>query len=101
MDKLRKEIKGIKNVINHIEPALVQCYAGVKDMERTHEYIENRMSINENMNDRITRLECYIDVMCKSINETITRVNTIHTYLKEQEDLQCHEKLEKSDDESS
>ena len=103
MDKLKKEIKSIKNTLNTIEPALVICHANIKDVERTQEYVENRLSANENLEERITRLEEYIDVVYKHLNITITRVNTIHRYLNEREyqDLQCHEKMENTDDELS
>ena len=101
MDKLKKEIKSIKNTLNTLEPALVMCHTDIKDVERTQEYVENRLSVNENLEERITRLEEYIDVVYQHLNKTITRVNTIHGYLKEREyqDLLCHEKMENSDDE--
>ena len=101
MDRLKKEIKSIKNTLNTLEPALVMCRADIKDVERTQEYVENRLSVNENFEERIKRLEEYIDVVYKHLNQTITRVNAIHAYLKEEEyqDLQCHEKMENSDDE--
>ena len=85
MDKLKQEIKSIKNTLNTLKPGLVMCHTHIKDVEKTQEYIENRLSVNENLGERITRLEEYIDVVYKHLNITITRVNTITTYLKEME----------------
>ena len=101
MDKLKKEIKGIKDKLNHIEPVLVKCYTDTKDVGRNQEYIEHRLSINECLEERMTALEEYMGTVHKHLNETIIRVNAIHRYLKEQEDLQCYEKIEDSDDEFS
>ena len=96
MDKLKKEIKGIKDKLNHIEPVLVMCYTDVKDVGRNQEHIEHRLSINEDLEERMTALEEYMGTVHKHVNETIIRVNTIHRYLKEltdeDEDLQCYEK---------
>ena len=97
MDKLKKEIKGIKNKLNHVEHVLVKCYTDVKDVERTQEYIENRLPVNENLEERMTRLEKYMDTIYKHLNETIIRINVIHSYLKEQEDLQCDEIFEQEE----
>ena len=99
MDKLKKEIKTIKNTLNTLKPGLVMCHAGIKDVERSQECLENRLSVNEHLEARLTRLEEYVVVVYKHLNETISRVNTIHRYLKEQEDLLCHEEMENSDDE--
>ena len=100
MDKLKKEIKGIKTRLDLIEPTLVRYYMDVNDVGRTQEYIEHRLAVNENLEARITSLENYMGTLHKHLNETITRVNAIHMYLKElkDEDLLCHEKMEDSDD---
>ena len=100
MDKLRKELKGIKTKLNAIEPSLVMCCMNVNDVERTQEYIEHRLEVNENLEERIQLLENYMKTLHKHLSETITRVNAIHMYLRElrDEDLLCHEKIEDSDD---
>ena len=100
MDKLKKEIKGIKTRLNLIKPSLVRCYMDVNDVGRTQEYIEHRLNVNENLEARIASLENYMGILHKHLNETITRVNAIHMYLKElrNKDLLCHEILEDSDD---
>ena len=80
---------------------LLMCYTGVKDVGRNQEHIEHRLSINEDLEERMTALEEYMGTIHKHVNETIIRVNAIHRYLKEltDEDLQCDEKIEDSDDE--
>ena len=98
MDKLKKEIKTIKNTLNVFEHGLVMCDAKLKDGERSYEYLEHRLSVNENHEARLTRLEEYINVLHKHLNDTISRVNDIHMYLKKQ-DLWCYEEMESSDDE--
>ena len=98
MDKLKKEIKTIKNTLNVFEHGLVMCQAGIKDGERSQEYLELQLSKNEYHEARLTRLEEYINVIHKHLNDTISRVNDIHTYLRNQ-DLRCYEKMENSDDE--
>ena len=100
MDKIRKEIKGIKTKLDAIEPSLTMCCVSVSDVERTQEYVEHRLEVNENLEKRILLMENYMNTLHKHLNETITRVNAIHMYLKElrDEDLLCHEKIEDSDD---
>ena len=98
MDKLKKEIKTIKNTLNVFEHGLVMCHDSIKDGERSDEYIEHRLSVIENHEARLARVEAYLNVLHKHINETISRVNDIHHYLKKQ-DLRCYEEMESSDDE--
>ena len=100
MNKLRKEIKGIKTRLNEIEPSLVMCCMSANDVGKTQEYVEHRLEVNENLDERIQVLENYMKTLHKYLNETITRVNEIQMYLNElrDEDLLCHEKLEDSDD---
>ena len=90
MDKLKKDIKKIKNTLNVFEHGLVMCHDSIKDGERNDEYIEHRLSVNENHEARLTRVEAYLNVLHKHLNDTISRVNDIHTYLKKQ-DLWCYE----------
>ena len=101
MDKLKKEIKAVKDKLNHIEPVLVMCYTDVKDVGRNQEHIEHRLSINEGLEKRMTALEEYMGTLHKHVNEAIVRVNTFHQCLKvlTNEDLQCNEKIEDSNDE--
>ena len=98
MDKLKKEIKTIKNTLNVFELGLVMCQDSIKDGERSQECMEHRLSVNENHEARLVRLEKYLEVIHKHMNETISRVNDIHHYLW-MRDLQCDEKLESSDEE--
>ena len=97
MDKLKKEIKTIKNTLNVFEHGLVMCHAGIKDGERSQEYLEHKLSTNEDHEARLVRLEEYINVIHKHLNDTISRVNDIHTYLLKR-DLQCYEEMVESDD---
>ena len=99
MDKLKKEVKNIKNTLNVFEHALVTCQTGIKDGEKSQEYLELRLSTNEYNQARLAKLERYkvaIDVIYKHLNDTISRVNNIHVYLR---NLQCYEVMEDSDDE--
>ena len=98
MDKLKKDIKTIQNTLHVFEHGLVMCENRIKDGERNDEYIEHRLSINENHEARLTRVEAYLDVLHKHLNNTIQRVNEIHMYLKRQ-DLWCYEEMQSSDDE--
>ena len=98
MDKLKKEIKTIKNTLNVFEHGLVMCHAGIKDGERSQEYLEHKLSTNEHHEARLVRLEEYINVIHKHLNDTISRVNDIHIFLRER-DLQCYEEMESGDDE--
>ena len=98
MDKLKKEIKTIKNTLNVFEHGLVMCDIKLKDGERDYEYLEHRLSVNENHEARLARLEEYVNVLHKHINDTISRVNDIHMYLRKK-DLCCYEEMESSDDE--
>ena len=100
MDKLRKEIKGIKNKLNVIEPSLATCHIYTNDVEKRQEYIEHRLCVHDDMEQKILRIENYLDVVRRHLNETIMRVNDIHAYLKnnEDEDLLCHETMPDSDD---
>ena len=100
MDKLRKEIKGIKNKLNVIEPSLAMCHICTNNVEKTQEYIEHRLCVNDYMEQRILQIEDYLNVIHRHLNDTITRVNNIHVYLKnkEDEDLLCHETMPDSDD---
>ena len=83
MDRLKKEIKGIKDKLNHIEPVLVTCYTHVKDVGRNQEHIEDQLSLNEYLEEKITALAEYMGSVHKHVNDTVMRVNNIHCYLKE------------------
>ena len=98
MDGLKKEIKGIKNKLDVLEPVLVKCYANVQEVGRTQECIEHQLSTNEDIKERLASLEKYMDTLHDHLNQTIVRVNAIHCYLK---DLECDEKIEDTDDELS
>ena len=100
MDNIRKEIKEIKTRLGVIEPTLLMCDLNTKEVVRTQEYVEHRLDVNENMEKRILMLEKYIGTLHTHLNNAITRVNSIHMYLKEQRDeaLVCHETIPDSDD---
>ena len=104
MDKLRKEIKSIKSKLDVIEPSLAMCHMRTNTVEKTQECVEHRLSVNDNMEQKILQIEDYLEVIRRHLNDTIMRVNDIHTYLnnKEDEDLLCHETIPDSgDDEKS
>ena len=98
MDTLKKEIKTIKNTLNAFENGLVMCHDRIKDGKRSDEYIELRLSVIENHEARLSRVEAYLNVLHKHLNETISRVNDIHTYLWKRD--QCEE-MESSDEEKN
>ena len=100
MDKIRNEIKEIQARLNVIEPSLMMCNMNNNEVARTQEYIEHRLNINENVETRMVMIEKYIKTLHHHLNDTITRVNSIHMYLKElkNEDLLCNEKMLDSDD---
>ena len=86
MNRLRNEINDIKKTLGYMEPMMAICHTGIKDMEKSHEYMELRLDVSEHAGERLTRLEKYTDIMCKHLNETISRVNDIHGYLKERDE---------------
>ena len=98
MDKIKNEIKTMKNTLNNFEDALVMCQVAIKEGEKSQESLELKLSINEWQEERLTRLENYIDVIHKHLNATISRVNDIHVYLRKH-DLKCYEVIEDTDDE--
>ena len=98
MDTLKKEIKTIKNTLNAFENGLVMCHDRIKDGERRDECIELRLSVIENHEAKLTRVEAYLHVLHKHLNETISRVNDIHTCLWKRD--QCwYDEMKSSDDE--
>ena len=98
MNRLRNEIKDIKKTLNAFERGLVMCHADINEGERNQEWLEQRLSANEYHEERLARLEEYMDVIHKNLNKIISRVNDIHVYLRKR-DLQCYEEMEASDDE--
>ena len=65
--------KNDKNTLNAFELGLVMCQDNIKDGERSPECMEHRLSINENHEARLVRLEEYLNVIHKYLNETITK----------------------------
>ena len=100
MDRVKKEIKTIQNTLDGFKDVLVMCENGIKDGEKNQEYLELRLASNEYHEARLERLEQYINVIHKHLNDIISRVNDIHVYLRNR-DLQCYEVMEDSDDEKT
>ena len=94
MDNIRKEIKEIKTRLGVIEPTLLMCDLNTKEVVRTQEYVEHRLDVNKNLEERILLIEKYIKTLHTCLNDTITRVNAIHMYLREQRD----EEIQDGDD---
>ena len=86
MDNIRKEIKEIKNRLGVIEPTLLMFDMNVNGVVRTQEYVEHRLDVNKNLEERIQLIEKYINTLHTYLNDTITRVNSIHMYLREERD---------------
>ena len=86
MDRLRNEIKDIKKTLGCMEPMMEIFHSGIKDMEKSQEYMELRLDVSAHAGERLTGLEKYANIMCKHLNDTISRVNDIHGYLKERDE---------------
>ena len=98
MDRLKKEIKTVKNRLNQIEPMLLMLNENVENVDRNTEQIEHRLCVNEeDLGKRVAALEKYIKIIYEHVNGAIERVNTLHQYLKEL----TNETLPDSDDEFS
>ena len=80
------------------EHGLAMCHTNINEGERNQEWLELRLSVNEYHESRLERLEEYVNTLHKHLNDTISRVNDIHIYLRKR-DLQCYEEMPNSDDE--
>ena len=114
MDQLKNAVKVVMRCVVETRRDLIEVQKDTIKLSNQQEGVEHRLSNLEegvehrlsNLEERLTDIEKYMDVLATHMNDAIGRINTIHLYLKreqeEEQSLLCNEEmLLSTDDEFS
>ena len=108
MNRLEPEILTLRDSVRAIEACLIINDERGKDVEKTQEQLEHRVSVLEDLcaltveglEQRVQLAEQNVEILNKNLNDAITRINELHKWLNSftDKDLRCYEKLDDSVD---
>ena len=94
MDRLTNDMKLVQAWMCETRRDLRFIQKDVMKLDKHQEGIEHQIST---LNERLVALEKYMDTMASHVNSAIERINTLHVYLKNQEEEEEEQCLSSDD----